>query len=160
MIKMKKIVPFLLILLVVVSCGANTKKSENDKSMSASDANKVYTIHLTKAEFLKKIINYEANPKEWKYLGDKPAIIDFYATWCGPCKMEAPILEELAAEYKNEIYIYKIDTDEEVELSSAFGISSIPTMLIIPMGEKPQMVKGAIPKAELKSIIDKTLLKK
>ena len=92
------------------------------------------TIHLTKEEFLKKVANYEANPTEWKYLGDKPCIIDFYADWCGPCKMVAPILDELAKEYSDKIYIYKVDTEAERELASAFGIRSIPTMIFIPMG--------------------------
>lgn len=156
---MKKTFLFLLILFVVIGCGANTKKTENDSSISNINAKNTYTIHLTKAEFLKKIIDFESNPKEWKYLGDKPAIVDFYASWCGPCVKVAPILEELAAEYKNDIYIYKVDTDKETELSAAFGITSIPTMLFIPMGENPQVVQGALPKAELKSIINKTLLK-
>ena len=157
---MKKIVPFLLMILVVTGCGANTKNGDNSGNAVASDANKVYTIHLTKAEFLRKIINYEENPSEWKYLGDKPAIVDFYASWCGPCKIVAPILEELAAEYKDDIYIYKIDTDKEGELSAAFGISSIPTMFFIPMGGNPQVVQGALPREELKKIIENTLLKK
>lgn len=156
---MKKIFPFLLILLVATSCGTNKQNIESESSNTPKDAKQIYTIHLTKAEFLKKVVNYESNSKEWKYLGDKPAIVDFYASWCGPCKVVAPILEELAAEYKNEIYIYKVDTDKETELSAAFGITSIPTMLFIPMGENPQAVKGALPKAELKSIINKTLLK-
>ena len=155
----KKIVPFLLMFLVVTGCGANTKNGDSSSAI-ASEASKVYTIHLTKAEFLKKIINYEENPSEWKYLGDKPAIVDFYASWCGPCKTVAPILEELAAEYKSDIYIYKIDTDKEEELSAAFGISSIPTMLFIPMGANPQVIQGALPKEELKKIIENTLLKK
>ena len=76
------------------------------------------TIHLTKAEFLDKVVNYEANPNEWKYLGDKPAIVDFYASWCGPCKMVAPILDELAQEYDGKIYVYKIDTEKEQELAA------------------------------------------
>ena len=99
------------------------------------------TIHLTKEEFLKKVVDYENNPTEWKYLGDKPAIIDFYADWCGPCKMIAPVLEELAAEYAGEIYIYKIDTEKEQELAGAFGIRSIPSILFVPMGEAPQMAQ-------------------
>ncbi|MBP6231416.1 MAG: thioredoxin [Paludibacteraceae bacterium] len=117
-------------------------------------------IYLTKAEFLKKVVNYEESPNEWKYLGDKPAIIDFYASWCGPCKMIAPILDELAAEYAGEIYIYKIDTEQEQELAAAFGIQSIPTLLLVPMNENPQVIRGALPKAQFKEAIDKTLLKK
>ena len=87
-------------------------------------------IHLNKAEFLEKVYNYEKNPDKWTYEGDKPAIVDFYADWCGPCKMIAPILEELAAEYAGQIVVYKINTDKEQELSAAFGIRSIPTLLL------------------------------
>ncbi len=118
------------------------------------------TIHLTKDQFLTKVANYEENPTEWKYLGDKPAIIDFYASWCGPCKTIAPILEELAQEYKDEIYIYKINTEEEQELAAAFGIRSIPSLLFVPMNEAPQMAMGAMPKNSFKEAIDKVLLKK
>ncbi|MCD7898550.1 MAG: thioredoxin [Bacteroides sp.] len=117
------------------------------------------TTHLTKADFLSKVADFESNPNEWKYLGDKPALIDFYATWCGPCKTIAPILEELADEYEGKIYIYKIDTEKEEELSSAFGIRSIPTLLFVPMGENPQMAQGAIPKNKLKEAIENILLK-
>ena len=117
------------------------------------------TIHLTKGEFLKKVANYETNPNEWKYLGDKPAIVDFYASWCGPCKTIAPILEELAAEYGDKIYIYKVDTEEEEELAAAFGIRSIPSLLFIPMNGKPQMAQGAMPKSAFKDATNEVLLK-
>lgn len=103
------------------------------------------TEHLTKQTFQEKVFNYEAS-KEWKYEGDKPAIIDFYADWCGPCKMVAPILEELSDEYADKLSIYKIDTDAEQELAMVFGIQSIPSMLFIPVGDKPQMAVGALPK--------------
>ena len=105
-------------------------------------------------------MDYEKNPTEWKYLGDKPAIIDFYADWCAPCKMIAPVLEELAEEYAGEIYIYKINTEIEQELAGAFGIRSIPTLLFVPMGEAPQMAQGAMPKNAFKEAIDSVLLKK
>jgi len=149
---MKIITNYLLYAVIaigIISCGANTPKN-----------NSIKTIHLTKAEFLKKVVDYEKNTKEWKYLGDKPAIIDFYASWCGPCKTIAPILEELASEYDGQIYIYKIDTEKEQELSAAFGITSIPTLLFVPMGESPQISQGALPKANLKEVIDNFLLKK
>jgi thioredoxin len=116
------------------------------------------TINLTKEDFLNKVMDYENNPKEWKYKGDKPAIIDFYASWCGPCKMLAPVLEELAKEYEGQIYIYKVDTEAEEELSRAFGIRSIPTMLFVPMNGQPMMTQGALPKAELDKIIKERLL--
>jgi thioredoxin len=101
--------------------------------------------HLTKETFLEKVFNFEEN-KEWKYEGDKPAIIDFYADWCGPCKMVAPILEEIDEEYGDKLNVYKIDTDKEQELAMAFGIQSIPSLLFIPVDDKPQMAQGALPK--------------
>jgi len=116
--------------------------------------------HLTKAEFLSKVDNFEANPTEWKYLGDRPCIIDFYASWCGPCKVVAPILEELAKEYEGQIYIYKVDTEAEQELAGAFGIRSIPSILFCPMNGAPQMAQGAMPKDSFKNAIAEVLLKK
>lgn len=118
------------------------------------------TIHLTKAEFLKRVANFEESPKEWKYLGDKPAIIDFYADWCGPCKAVAPVLEEIAKEYDGKIYVYKVDTEKEQELAAAFAIRSIPSLLFVPMLGKPQMSQGAMPKASFVEAIDNVLLKK
>ncbi len=139
----------LFILLPLASCNAQTNKTQNNMN----------TIQLTKAGFLAKVADYETNPSEWKYLGDKPAIIDFYADWCGPCKMIAPVLEELAAEYEGKIYIYKVNTEQEQELSALFGIRSIPTLLFIPMSGQPQMAQGAMPKAAFKEAIEKVLLK-
>lgn len=118
------------------------------------------TIHLTKAEFLQKVVNYETSPNDWKYLGEKPCLIDFYADWCGPCKAVAPVLEELAKEYDGKIVIYKIDTDKEQELAAAFGIRSIPSLLFVPMTGKPQMAQGALPKDQLKKAIEEILLAK
>ena len=139
--------------LLLAAC--ETKAINNDKK-----GNKMNTIELTKSDFLKKIVNYEKNPEEWIYLGDKPAIIDFYASWCGPCKMVAPILEELAAEYEGEIYVYKVNTEQEQELAALFNIRSIPSFLFIPMNDKPQMAMGAMPKSSFKEAIDGVLLKK
>ena len=114
--------------------------------------------HLTKQTFLDKVFNFEAN-KEWKYEGDLPCIIDFYADWCGPCKMVAPILEELSKEYDGKINIYKVDTEKEQELAAAFGIQSIPSMLFCPMDGQPQMAQGALPKDALIGAISDVLLK-
>ncbi len=116
------------------------------------------TIELTKADFLTKVANFETNSTEWKYLGDRPALIDFYASWCGPCKTLAPILEELAAEYGDSIVIYKINTENEQDLAAAFGIRSIPSLLFVPMSDKPQMSQGAMSKNDLKQAIDSLLL--
>ncbi len=113
--------------------------------------------HLTKATFLEKVFNYETN-QEWKFEGNLPCIIDFYADWCGPCKMVAPILEELAIEYQDKINIYKIDTEAEQELAGAFGIRSIPSMLFIPVDGQPQVSVGALPKETLKKAIGEVLL--
>ena len=117
------------------------------------------TIPLTKDEFLARVADYNDSPDEWKYLGDNPAIIDFYASWCGPCKVIAPILEELAVEYSGKIYIYKVNTEEEEELASVFGIRSIPSLLFVPMYGSPQMAQGAMPKSAFKDAIEKVLLK-
>lgn len=114
------------------------------------------TENLTKQTFLEKVFNFEEN-KEWKFEGDKPALIDFYADWCGPCKMLSPILEQLSEEYGDKIDIYKIDTEAEQELSAAFGIRSIPSMLFCPVDEQPQMANGALPKAELERVIAEVL---
>jgi len=117
-------------------------------------------IHLTTAEFKTLIWDYDKNPDEWIYEGDIPCMIDFYADWCKPCKMIAPIMEELAAEYKGEIYIYKVNTDNEKEVARIFNIRSIPAILLVPMDGKPQMATGALPKTTFVEIIDKTLLGK
>lgn len=105
--------------------------------------------HLTKDTFLTKVFDFEKN-KEWKYEGDKPCLIDFYADWCGPCKMVAPVLEELAVEYDGKLHIYKVDTETEQELAAVFGIRSIPSLLFVPVNGQPQMAAGALPKDTLK----------
>ncbi|MEE4311362.1 MAG: thioredoxin [candidate division KSB1 bacterium] len=113
--------------------------------------------HLTKETFKTKVFDYEKN-KEWKFEGDLPCLIDFYADWCGPCKMVAPILEELAKEYDGKVNIYKIDTQAEQELAAMFGIQSIPSLLFIPVDGQPQMAVGALPKETMKKVIDEELL--
>jgi len=115
--------------------------------------------HLTKETFLEKIFNFEEN-KDWKFEGELPCLIDFYADWCQPCKMVAPILEELSKEYEGKINIYKIDTEAETELAGAFGIRSIPSLLFCPSEGQPQMAMGALPKDSMKKAIEDVLLKK
>ena len=115
------------------------------------------TIHLTKEEFLKRVANYEANSDGWKFLGDKPAVVDFFATWCGPCKALSPILEEVSNEYEGKLDIYKVDVDEEEELSAAFGIRTIPTLLFISMDKNPHIMVGGLPKNKLKEAIESIL---
>ncbi|MBE2281775.1 MAG: thioredoxin [Ignavibacteriaceae bacterium] len=117
------------------------------------------TQKLTKETFLKNVFNYEANT-EWKFEGDKPCLIDFYADWCGPCKIVAPILEQLSTEYEGKLNIYKIDTEVEQELAAVFQIRSIPSLLFVPLDGQPQMAMGALPKEQLKEIIEKVLLVK
>lgn len=115
------------------------------------------TIKLTTQDFKNQVFNYDTET-EWSYKGEVPAIIDFYADWCGPCKMVAPVLEELSAEYEGKLNIYKVDTEVEMELAAVFGIQSIPTMLFIPMEGKPMMQPGALPKKVFKDIIEKHLV--
>lgn len=143
---LKNIIPLLIIIATTAACGAN-------------NSDKKYTIELTQQEFLKKVTDIKGNPTEWKYLGDKPAIIDFYADWCVYCKKLAPVLEELAKEYDGKIYIYKVNTDKEREIATVFGIRSLPTLLFVPMGQDPQVAQGAVPKDQLKNFIDSVLIK-
>jgi len=104
--------------------------------------------HLTKQSFIDKVFDFESNT-EWSYKGSKPALIDFYADWCGPCKAIAPVLEQLSNEYAGVMDIYKVDTEQESELSGIFGIRSIPSLLFIPLDGQPQMAMGALPKNTL-----------
>jgi thioredoxin 1 len=115
------------------------------------------TQQMTATDFKEKIFDYERE-QEWKYAGTVPAIVDFYADWCGPCKAVAPVLEELSNEYHDRLVIYKIDTDKELEISGLFGIQSIPTLLFIPTEGAPMMQKGALPKNVLQQIIEERLL--
>jgi thioredoxin len=115
------------------------------------------TIKLTADKFKEDIFDYTTE-REWKYKGDLPAIIDFYADWCGPCKMVAPILEELSEDYKDQLNIYKVDTEVEQELSAVFQIRSIPSLLFIPKEGQPMMQPGALPKSAFKQVIEKELI--
>ncbi len=117
------------------------------------------TEHLNAETFKQKVFNYEKN-REWKYEGNLPAVIDFWAPWCGPCRMVGPVIDELAKEYEGKVNFYKVNTDDEQELSAAFGIRSIPSLLFVPVGSEPKMAMGALPKKELKRIVDQELLTK
>ena len=135
----------LLIILLVV-CGAIPVWAED-------------VIYLTTEQFRERVFDYKTT-KDWKYKGDKPCIIDFYTTWCGPCKRLAPIMEELSQTYCGEVIFYKADTERERELAMVFGISSIPQILYIPVEGKPMILKGLYPKENIIQIIDEFLLKK
>lgn len=139
--------------------------SHNSFETNSKTENVKGTKMLTKQDFLAKVMNYEENPTEWKFEGNKPCLIDFYADWCGPCKIAAPILEELAAEYDGKIDIYKIDVQKERELAGLFGVQSIPAFLLCTMEGKPQMSNGIGRSPEetkkmFKQMIDDFLLKK
>ena len=112
--------------------------------------------HLTKETFKEKIFDFEQN-KDWKFEGDMPCLIDFYADWCQPCKMVAPVLEELSTEYNGKLNIYKIDTEDQQELAAMFGVKSIPSLLFVPMEEQPQMAMGALPKDSFEKAIKDVL---
>jgi len=165
---MKKIILSIsAVVLLSLSCtngsASSLESTDMEKAADNPSQESGKTVHLNKADFLKRVMNYEKNQSEWVYEGDKPALIDFYADWCGPCRQAAPILEELAKEYEGKIYIYKIDTEKEQELASVFGIRSIPAFLFVPQEGKPTMSNGIAQtpeetKAMFKKMIDELLL--
>ena len=154
--------------VILIGCGSSTGGSNdatvNTVAVENGDENKdkgdSKPLLLDQESFKKLVMNYEENPKQWVFEGDKPCIVDFYADWCKPCRMIAPILEELAVEYEGQINIYKVDTQKERELASVFGITSLPTVLFVPASGNPSAQKGALPKESYKQIIDEFLLKK
>jgi thioredoxin len=150
----------LLLGFILLAFAGTNKENKTTEKNKLKEVKQMGTIHLTKADFLSKVANFETNPTEWKYLGDKPCIIDFYASWCGPCKIVAPILEDLSKEYEGQIYFYKVDTEAEQELAGAFGIRSIPSILFCPMTGAPQMAQGALPKETFRQAINEILLGK
>ncbi len=146
----------------LLGCGSSNGKSNQDKgnetSASSSTPDEGKVIQMNKAMFIEKVFNFEENPNEWKFRGDKPCIIDFYADWCGPCKKVAPVMAELAEQYKDQIVIYKVNTDQERELAQIFNIRSIPSILYCPAQGQPQMTMGALPKDEFEKMIKELLL--
>lgn len=150
--KIKNIITVLMLTMVpfMSNCqGQAAKKVDDNKQLDQAQVE-----HLTKATFKQKVFDYEAN-KQWKYIGNLPCIIDFYADWCGPCKKLAPTVEQIANDYKGKIYVYKVNVDEQQELASAFGIQGIPAVLFVPQADMPQMSTGYISKDDfVKAIKD------
>jgi len=147
-----------LLLVLTALIYINIYAGEPVKAESTTSAAS-HVIYLTNETFKQKVFNYELS-KDWKYAGNKPAIIDFYADWCGPCRRVSPIIEELAGEYKGSIIVYKVDTEKERLLAQNLGIQSLPTILLIPAQGQPQVIMGALPKEQLKKAIQDVLLVK
>ena len=157
---MKKILTVAILLFASVLTYACTDKAQaQQKEPEKKEAKSGEVIVMNKDMFIKDVFDY-GKSQDWKYKGDKPAIIDLYADWCGPCRMTAPIMKELAKEYAGKIVIYKVNVDKEKELAAAFGIQSIPTFLFIPKEGQPQISMGALPREEFVKQIDTFLLKK
>ena len=154
---MKKILLIFTILLFFIVPNFICAYSQN-KPKDKHKNKDVEIIYLTKKEFLKKVWDYEKNPRQWIYEGKKPCIIDFFATWCGPCKLFGNTLQNIANEYKDKITCYKIDIDQQKELASVFGVRSVPSILFVPKNGQPQMAKGNIPKEQITKIISEVLL--
>ena len=148
-----------IIMVAAIFSTSCTSAKQKQQTTNKQEVKKMNTTELTLTEFKNKVMDFEKDPDNWNYKGDKPAIIDFYATWCGPCKATAPILDSLAEEYKDKIIVYKVDVDKEQELASMFGIRSIPSLLFIPMQGDPKMQVGAMGRMDLENAIKNTLLK-
>jgi thioredoxin len=156
---MKSIFLTSLLSLIIISAGCAGGGNESTAmTASYSDANEGKPLKINRQQFIEMVYDYETNPNDWVYEGSLPAIVDFYADWCAPCRIIAPILDELAKEYESKIIIYKVDTEREKDLARAFNIRSIPTLLFIPAEGRPQISQGALPKETLKQVIDNFLL--
>lgn len=166
----KKIILYLVTALTIVGCSSQKKKtSQQEQNVPKQEQNAQKQIeatpstdknstngqvaYLTTADFKQKVMDYETHPQEWVFAGHRPVVIDFYATWCRPCKMMSPIVEQLAKQYAGKVDFYKVDIDQEPELASVFGIQSIPTFLFIPMKGKPTAQMGMMEKEEMKKVI-------
>ncbi len=154
---MKKLT-FIFIFLATFSLSACNSNAGNNTGAPENAEGQV--VKLTAESFQKLVWDYKKNPQEWVFLGDQPVIIDFYADWCRPCKMVAPIMDELSKEYKGKVRIYKVNTDEQRELAGLFQIKSIPAMLFIPKNGKPQMSVGALQKPAYVEMINNVLIVK
>jgi thioredoxin len=139
---MKKLLFSLATFGILISACGNPKPKVEASNLAGTNTNEKSSEQLTKTAFVQKVWDYGKSPNEWKYLGTKPAIIDFYADWCGPCKIAGPILEEIGSEYAGKVLVYKINTDQERELAQVFGITGIPAFLYIPANGKPVMMSG------------------
>ena len=134
----------------LISCSGNSQQAKSvvkKQVLTQQNAKKMNVQELTAETFKQKVMNYDIHPNEWIFEGSRPAIIDFYATWCGPCKQTAPIVEKLAEDYEGRIDVYKVDVDQQQELAAFFGVQSIPTILFIPKEGTPQRVSGAMPRS-------------
>ena len=142
-----------LVLAATTACGRGSSNNNPVKEETMATEGNGKVIHLTKAEFLAKVYNFEKNPKEWKYEGDKPAIVDFYADWCGPCKMLSPVIDELSGELENVNFV-KVDIDQSMDLAQKFKIVSVPTLKVFKNGEEVDTLMGFMPKEVLKSKVE------
>lgn len=156
---MKKLF-YLLAVVMLISCNSNGESKPDKGNLNKATTSVSGKVqHLNKAEYQKLVYDFEANPQNYVYNGKLPAIVDFYADWCGPCKRVAPILDKLAEKYAGKINIYKVNVDNEQELAGAHGIQSIPTMIFYPMNGNPQIVQGALPEEKIEEAIQQILLK-
>ena len=155
---MKKVLVMVALVMVSVIVYAFNDRAEAKQGKKEVTGNNGEVVVMNKEMFLKDVFDYEKS-KEWKYKGDKPAIIDLYADWCGPCRMTAPIMKSLAKEYDGKIVIYKVNVDKEKELAALFNATSIPLFVFIPMNGEPQLFRGAADKATYQKAIDEFLLK-
>ena len=156
--------------LTLTACKADNNPKKQDSSVMTTEQTevnnqnegketKMNVTEMNSEMFQQKVMDFKNNPKTWNFKGDKPAIIDFYATWCGPCKATAPVLEEVASDYAGQIDVYKVDVDKQRELAALFGIRSIPSILFIPKTGEPTMQNGAMNKAQFEEVIKSVLLK-
>ena len=160
---MKPILLFVLSAFMLWSCNSKTQSTSTTETQTPpipviEETPKNHVITITQEEFLEKVANYKTSPNQWKYLGDKPCIIDFYADWCAPCRRLSPILEDLATEFAGQILIYKIDVEQNRQISQDFQIEALPTLIFSPVIGNPQRVQGLMSKEDLRQAIKDVLL--